>query len=86
MGMKKLICLILILFIQISVSAQEEVILDVHYPEMYRFNTGTLDYGNQERDKENDIEDYSYMKPSESFYAIKEMFKEDFCNPQKSGN
>lgn len=79
--MKKAVLFIFLAFLCSPVFAEEEeVYLELGSTEPRFFETGKLNFGNPQTDYE---EDEKYLKPSDTFYSIKQMFKEDIY-PNKS--
>ena len=70
--MKKIV-IFAFMFLILPVLAEEEVYLDLSIPDTPRYNTGKLDFQNQESDY--DCDDENYLKPS--FQTLKKMLDED---------
>ena len=80
--MKKLVLsLICLLFFSFAYAA-DEVYLDINALEVNRFRTGEFDFGNTEK-SDNNYDDEKYLKPSDMFDSIKNMFYEDIYSPKR---
>ena len=60
---------------------EEEVYLDLNIPEIHKYNTGKVEFGNQ-KSNYYDYEDEDYTKPS--LLMIKKMYDEEFRPDKKT--
>ena len=74
----KILLSIGILFFCGALYASDEVYLDLNLPEIYKYDTGKLQYENRKLKEE---DDENYLKPS--FQTMKNMFVEDFYSEKK---
>ena len=81
--MKRFILLLLILsFGSVYAYAKEEdVYLDLNIPEIHKYDTGKVEFGNQ-KSNYYDYEDEDYTKPS--LLMIKKMYDEEFRPDKKT--
>ena len=78
--MKKLLFVSIFLSFFSFAYAADEVYLDINALEINRFKTGEFNFGNTEKSDDN-YDDEKYLKPSDMFDSIKNMFYEDIYSP-----